>query len=363
MPFSDSIVKLIGVPITSYLIAYISIPVLIKKIKLWNILDIPGKRKLHRHSTPAFGGLSFLLGTVLSLLIWNVPINFTHNWPVLSALSLMLITGLRDDFLPLKATTKLIFQILSCLIIYVFSDFNLENLHGIFGIYQLPPYLSFVFTVTFILLVTNGFNLIDGIDGLAASVIILCLVFFSVLTFLFDYHILLIVMVSFIGGLMAFLRFNWEPAKLFMGDTGSLFSGFVISILALISLSQNYNLLASDKFNAPFTLLLSVIFIPVFDIIRVFSKRLIKRTSPFKADKGHIHHHIIRLGFNHHQTVYIILTVNFLVLIVGLLLQFTNEVIGLFSILLLGIFAAITLEILAKNNYKNKFILKRGTSR
>ena len=191
---------------------------------------------------------------------------------------------------------------------------QITSFYGLFGIQDLDPVVGFVLSIFVVIVVTNAFNLIDGLDGLAGTIAVICLVFFGVWFTLVGERFTPILIFSMLGAILAFLSFNWQPAKIFMGDTGALILGFLFSILAISFMEVNYHLEENNmyKFGAPISVAISVIIIPLCDTLRIFIIRFSKLKSPFKADKSHIHHALVRMGLKHYQTTLVLGLVNVL---------------------------------------------------
>ncbi|HYC86013.1 MAG TPA: MraY family glycosyltransferase [Chryseosolibacter sp.] len=294
--------------ITSFVISFLIVPVIIKYSLRRNLVDIPGRRKIHKKVTPSMGGIAIFCGFFISTLIW---IEFQY-WGeikfILVALFVIFFIGVRDDLVPLRAMVKLLGQIMAtCLLIFLF-DLRLKGLYGLFGIYEFPDVVSYVLTIITVIAITNSFNLIDGLDGLAGTIASIALTCFGSWFFLIGEHIFAIFAFTMLGAILAFLIFNWEPSEVFMGDTGALVIGMTLAILTIHFINTNYNLPDGDpyKFRASIATAACFIMTPLVDTSRIIILRLIKRQSPFKPDKSHIHHAIMRLGKSHSQTTIIL---------------------------------------------------------
>ena len=189
------------------------------------------------------------------------------------------------------------------LIIFYFTDIRILSLYGfVFGASFLT-WLSLPVTIFTIIVITNSFNLIDGLDGLAGSI---SLVVLSVLGIWFSLNgetVFGLILCAMAGSVLAFLQYNWQPAKIFMGDTGALILGFILAIASIKFMNLNYSLPEDSiyKFDGVIGTALTVLYIPLFDTLRVFTLRIIKKKSPFRADKNHVHHVLFRIGMTHRQ--------------------------------------------------------------
>jgi len=307
--------------LTCFVFTTFLFPVFIKLLEKNKILESPGRRKIHKNSTPSLGGVPIFTGFVLALFMW-FPLHgfFTFKY-FFGALLLMFILGLRDDVVPLKPMHKLVNQIIPVLMVIFLFGLQLTSLSGLAGFFSIPNYLGAFLTILAILFITNSFNLIDGIDGLAAVIGLVSVLFFGIWFSFVDLPLLVILAFSFGGALLAFLFYNWEPSRIFMGDTGALTLGFFVSFLTVFFVNHNNLLeLASDyRFNAPISTAICVLVIPLFDASRVFVSRILRGKGPFTPDKTHIHHILVRLGLSHAESVILLLGFN-LVFVAGALL-------------------------------------------
>ena len=313
--------------ITSFVIAFLIVPIIIKYSLKRNILDIPGRRKIHKKVTPSMGGIAIFCGFFISSLIW---INF-GMWSeikfILVALFVIFFIGVRDDLVPLRAILKLIGQILAASLLIFLFDLRLHSFYGILGIYDLPDAVSYLLTIFTIIIITNSFNLIDGLDGLAGTIAIIALFCFGTWFFLVGDTTFAILSFTMLGAILAFLIFNWEPSEVFMGDTGALVIGMLLAILTIHFINVNYAL----PLESPYKFLASIgtaacfIIIPLVDTSRIIILRLIKGKSPFKPDKSHIHHAIMRLGKTHSQTTIILATVHLFYIVMAIVLHDLSE--------------------------------------
>lgn len=278
---------------TSFGLAVIVIPLVIKWVKKNHLMDNPNERASHSIPTPTLGGIGFLPGILVGIAL--LPFNWEIGAILLSAITLF-VTGLLDDTRDLKASHKLFIQ-LSVGIVLFLSGLQFNSFHGILGINDFHWLISMAITVFFFAGIINSFNLIDGIDGLAAGVgLINSLVFAVTFFFLGDvsYGILAL---AFSGALLGFLVFNFNPAKIFMGDTGSLLVGLLMSVFFLKAFSYGNNTAVMIAF--------ATILFPAIDMCRLFVSRMMNGKSPFQADKNHYHHFLLKAGDNHKKAAII----------------------------------------------------------
>lgn len=283
--------------VTAFVVTLITIPPIISLIKRYGFYDIPDARKEHLSPIPTMGGVAIMAGMITSLFLWFPFSRQTGQICFFFSITILFGLGIMDDLKNLSARYKFIIQIgLASLI--ALSGIRITSFNGLFGINELSYTAQYTFTVLAIVGITNAFNLIDGIDGLAGGIGFMSLITLGLfLTMSGDINTALIAF-ALAGGVLAFLYFNFNPAKIFMGDTGSLILGFVIAVLCIRLMQVNVSIGKSVLPHAP-VFVLGIVLIPVFDTLRVFAIRIWKGKSPFMADKTHIHHLLTTTGFSH----------------------------------------------------------------
>jgi len=308
----------------AFLITFLFMPVIITFFKKKNIYDNPGRRKIHKGKKPSMGGIAIFAGFVIASLIQLSGAALVEYKYLFSGILIVFIVGLRDDLIPIKPRYKLLGQLLAAGMVVGLNDIALKSFYGLLGITDVPYVIAVGLSVFTIVVITNSYNLIDGLDGLAGSIGTLALVSFGTYFYLADNLPMAGICFMLAGAILAFLRFNWAPSKIFMGDTGSLFIGFTLAVVAIYFIDFNYNLPRSSPFRFTASVGTAVAFLamPLFDTLRVFISRALKGRSPFSPDKTHIHHLIMRLGYNHGQTTTIIISIG--LLFVGLALACRN---------------------------------------
>ncbi|OEK02486.1 hypothetical protein BFP97_13570 [Roseivirga sp. 4D4] len=336
---------------TAFLVTFLMFPVFIKFFKRRNFLDDPGGRKIHTAKTPAMGGLPLFIGFCIAILIWAPFEVLRETKYVLSALSIMFIIGFRDDLINLRAFQKLFGQIAAALIIVTVCDIRLMSLYGLlFSIGEVPLAVSYMISVFTIIVITNAYNLVDGIDGLAGSVGVIASLFFGTWFYLNNLDSFALISFAFAGGLLAFLNFNWAPSKIFMGDTGSLLIGFFLSIVTIKFIDSNSGLVSSEfAFGGSIGTAIAVLILPLADTARVFVKRVAKGKSPMHPDRTHFHHILLRLGCNHAQSTGILVTVNIVFVLLALVLKNFSDAIVIPSILVTVFALGTILELIFKS--------------
>lgn len=289
--------------ITSYLLGFFFIPVLIYMLHKMKIVDTPGGRKIHDESIPSMGGIGIVLAAFISFFSFTQYQQLLEIRYFLVAFGLIFFVGMRDDMVNLTAVQKVLGQLMATYIVVVMSDIRISSLYGFMGVYDLPLLVSYAITFFTIVVLTNSFNLIDGLDGLAGAISLIILLFLGwwlIDAGLESYGGFALIL---LGAVLAFLMFNWHPAKIFMGDTGSLILGFALSTLTVLFIDTNgtMNEFQGWKFYAPIASGVALLILPVYDTARIFTKRISKGKSPFAPDKSHVHHFLLRMGMRHDQ--------------------------------------------------------------
>ena len=269
-----------------------------------NILDKINNRSSHQSLATRSGGSSIFTSLFLISIFFYLNNNEIYDFSLLIPLTIMLFIGLYDDIYKLDFKLKFIFQIIVAKII-IDNGLIIDNLHGIFGVFELSRILGQLFTIFIIVAIINSINFIDGIDGLAISVITLFLLSFELFSSTSSDMFFLTLII--LGSVIPLYFFNFKRKnKVFLGDSGSLFLGTVVSIYVLKILSQDYSIKPEYDLNKVI-FVISILSYPIFDIIRIFFLRLYKKKSPFIADKQHIHHLILDKTKNHCLTTTIVI--------------------------------------------------------
>ena len=281
-------------------------------------VDVPkDNRRMHKVPIPRMGGLAIFAGFLVSVLFF-VPLGTEFRSILIGAL-ILVVLGIIDDIMALKPKTKFAGQIIAALI----PALSGVSIHGIVnpfvpGQYSTLGIFSIPFTVIWIVGITNAVNFIDGLDGLACGVSAIATVTMFIIAVLFGETYIALMMAALAGACLGFLPYNMNPAKIFMGDTGSMFLGY---ILATVSIQGLFKFYAVISFAVPFILL----GLPIFDTGFAIVRRLLKGQSPLQADRGHVHHRLIDLGFDQKQSVAILYTFSALMGLTAVILARTNE--------------------------------------
>ncbi|MCU0323621.1 MAG: undecaprenyl/decaprenyl-phosphate alpha-N-acetylglucosaminyl 1-phosphate transferase [Chitinophagaceae bacterium] len=323
--------------LASLVITYIVLQLLIKYSVQLKLVDIPNERKLHKTPIPSIGGLGIVIAILLVMFIIPLLRSFlVSNYLFFLCFLLLSITGIVDDRLDISAKVRLVIEV-ACAFAVAHAGVRLTSLHGILGITILPVFVQYALTIFILTGVTNAFNLIDGIDGLAGGIAITNIIVLAVLSFVAGMFSWFTFFITAASSLLVFLKLNWRPAKLFMGDGGSLPLGFIMAAAGILLINQ----IGVTKMQyLPTTIVLVAIsfLIPVIDTVRVFYTRLSKGKSPFAADKNHLHHWLIRQHLVHNQATKRVLGFHIVLLLFALIgIQLYNITVVIITLTLLVI--------------------------
>ncbi|MRX41662.1 hypothetical protein GJU43_20455 [Flavobacterium sp. LC2016-23] len=285
-----------------------------------NLVDKPNYRKVHLTPVPLVGGISICLSVLVTIFVSRYSLSFLKEYlTIIGSAMVLLIVGVIDDKKDISAKYKLIIQFLLALLV-AFSGTRITSLFGVFGIYEIVIWQQYLVTILIITGVVNAFNLMDGVDGLIGGLSLLgFLIFFSIALYFKDYN-LAFSSILFIGAVLGFLRFNLSSEKIFMGDSGSLFIGFIL-ITEAIKFLQKQEI--DRDHSSSYTVLFLILFfsIPVFDSLRVYMGRIKRGNSPFSADRSHLHHLLLQVGLSHKKTALMISTICGFLLIIATTLR------------------------------------------
>jgi UDP-GlcNAc:undecaprenyl-phosphate GlcNAc-1-phosphate transferase len=358
MPVSISSIPLWMLIILGFLMAFgitwFTIPSIVIISRLKGLCITSNGRTSHTNATPTFGGIAVFAGLVISTVILTGPdFKFELKY-IISGLIIVLFIGIKDDILIIDPLKKMTGQVLAAVLIIVFADIRITNLYGFFNIAQIPYSVSILLTIFVFLVIINGFNLIDGIDGLSSGIGILTSSFFGTWFWMTGNIAYAVFSFAFAGSLSAFFYFNvfGKENKLFLGDTGSLVTGLVMGVLACRFMQLELIADGAAYIQSAPAVVFGILIVPLFDTLRVFIMRISQSKSPFIADRQHIHHHLLQLGYTHLQATLILIFVN--LFFIGL--SFLLQGIGIFwlicTILVLASLMSYILMIFAKERTK-----------
>lgn len=310
-------------------------------------IDIPkDNRRMHKKPTPRIGGLAIVFGFTVATLCFAQPSRQLYG--TLAGAAIIAVMGVIDDCKNLPAKLKFVIQIIAALVVVFAGDIKIDvftnpNFLSDNPYWVLPEWLSVTLTVIWIVFITNAVNFIDGLDGLAAGVsaiMSISLVFISIRV---GEYSIAILGIALMGSCFGFLPFNFNPAKIFMGDTGSTFLGFMLATLSIQGVFKSYAVIS-------FAVPLLILGLPLFDALFAMIRRILRGQSPMTADRGHLHHRLVDMGFSQKQTVFILYAISGVLGITAVLLAES----GVLRALLLVICVLILLLIgsmLGKNSY------------
>lgn len=335
----DSVLSLI----TAFLLTYLAIPSIINVANKKNLMDEPGERHSHTNKIPTLGGIGIFAGVIFSIVLWTPFDVFQDLQYILCAFIIIFLIGAKDDILPMSPTRKLLGQIFTAGLIVFKANIRLTSLFGIFGIYEIPYVASILLSLFTILVIINAFNLIDGINGLSGGISTLISLVLGIWFLLVDRIEYAIIAFALVGSVIAFLKYNVTPAKIFMGDTGSLLVGLICAILT-IKFIEYHNIIPDSQYavtSAP-AVAIGILILPLFDTLRVFVIRILKGKNPLTPDRNHIHHLLIDAGLSHMQATSLLIFVNICFIVMVVLFQS----IGNLNLLILILMVAVSLTAL-----------------
>jgi len=288
---------------SAFIITYFIMPKVIVFSKKFRLTDLSGDREKRERAIPIVGGIAIFPAIIISLLFWS---NLQNIQFIIVSLFVVFSVGVLDDLLSLSARKKLLGQIIGILIIIYFQDLEIDNMHGVLGIFEIPSLAALLFTIFVVIVVTNGFNLIDGIDGLAGGIGIISSSFFGIIALMMEQMDIALLAFTLSGALIAFLKYNFYPARIYMGDAGSLVVGLILSILAINIVKHGVVTETIKLPNKGPLLAIAFLALPLFDSLRVFLNRVRTRKNPLSAGRDHVHHSLVDLGFGHKKTAVIL---------------------------------------------------------
>lgn len=334
------------ISLVAFLVSLISMPLIIKFSTKFNIFDYQDARKIHSGNISRLGGvgiaISFFVCTAVYFLITDASL-FIEYLPIISAGLIIFVFGFIDDIVTLRAIVKLLIQIVAtCLVIFSGNRFTQ------IGPWQIPSVLSYIFTFCWIIGVVNSFNLIDGLDGLCGSLAFTTTLTLGIIYTLSGNNISVICFIL-AASILGFLCFNWPPAKLFMGDCGSQFLGFMIATLPLI---PSDNVIEFNKF----LIIVSLAAFPIFDTIAAIWRRIRDKRPIMSPDKSHLHHKLLNLGYTKPGTLYLVVFIQLLLCSLVIISYLLGTYKGMMVLLLTLFFVTLFFTFI---HYTNQAILKR----
>lgn len=341
-------IKILFGLILSFLLTFFTIPTILKISRRKNLMDEPGLRSSHLRKIPNLGGIAifYSIGVCAPIFAYEL---FDQYRFLFASLVILLYIGVMDDIVVMRAYKKLIAQIIVSVIIVIGSDVRIRSLFGLFGIYELSYFLSVVFSIITFIILINAFNLIDGIDGLAGSYSVLASALFGFTYFkLNEYHYPLVILtLIIIGSTLGFLYYNfsnYRMYKIFMGDTGSMLLGFLLAFTSIcfidIFIDRHQVDIPRYHLRSAPVIAVAILILPIVDTLNVIIVRLARKTSPFEADKNHIHHKLLKLGLTHRRSTFYILIYYLFIVAVAYFFRLVNPNLLLLIVMGLGFIGA-----------------------
>lgn len=314
---------IIGGFVTAFFLTYIVIPSIVKVSGIKGLYDEPNHRTSHLGNVPTLGGSAVFIGFILTISIFSGH-GIDHELKyIFGALLILFFIGIKDDILIIDPRKKLVAQILAASILSILGNIRLTNLHNVLGIGEISYLSSILLTILVVVFIINGFNLIDGIDGLASGTGIIASLFFGFWFLLAGFVSYSLMSFALAGSLFAFFKFNvfGKENKIFLGDTGSLIIGLIISVLAIRFLEYDHHIAGKWHMDSAPAIVFGVLIIPLFDTLRIMLIRTMQGKSPFNPDRQHVHHRMLELGNSHLRSTLIILAFNLFFIAVTISLQ------------------------------------------
>ncbi len=341
--FTTNSVFIILALAVAFLISFSTTPAVIALANKIKAIDVPkDERRVHKKPIPLIGGLAIFYGFVISVLCFAVIDRPTMG--ILIGSTIMVTVGVIDDMRDLNAKVKLLFQILSALIV-VYFGIEVQYVANPLANWIGPKYInlglwSIPLTVVWIVGVTNAVNLIDGLDGLAVGVSSIASVALLSLTIISQNLNVAILIAALAGAGFGFLPYNFNPAKIFMGDTGSTFLGFVLACISIQGLMKMYAIIS-------FAVPVLILGLPIFDTVFAILRRIAKKKPIMSPDRGHLHHRLLDMGFSQRQTVTILYTLTSLLCLTAVVMALKDALRGLilvFAVLFVLIISIVVME-------------------
>lgn len=291
--------------LSSFLLTYFSIPAIIRLSKAKRLYDLPDQRKQHALRVSSLGGVAIFGGLLIAFVFYTAHLKNPALNSVLVSLFILFITGVKDDLYPLTPVKKITGQLIAVSIVVIQGNIRLTSFYGLAGLWEIPWMWSVLLSIFFFLLIINSFNFIDGINGLSSGIGLVVSLTYAYWFWYCGDSLFLILSLSIAGALIAFLRYNLFRAHIFMGDSGAMVLGFFAAMLTINFLKVNEQLPNEDMFfihMAAMVFSFAVLIVPAVDTARViFIRVVVKRRSPFRADRNHLHHALLNLGLEHWQ--------------------------------------------------------------
>lgn len=336
----------------AFAISFFTIPYLIYaslKYKLFDQTDL--YRKTHKRNISRLGGVAIFTSFIITAVFSVIFTPFSEAYILILCCIFLSVLGLKDDMYGgVSAKFKFSIQLIAAVILVTFGGFRLSSLYGVFGIWEMSNLWGALFSIALIIFLNNAVNLIDGIDGLAGSVGVFTSITFGILFAFMGQLPYAFIAFALGGAILGFLRYNWYPAKIFMGDTGALVVGLTTGVLAIKFIElNNINAVKEPVFFTAPAKAVGILIIPIFDSLRIFGIRILNKQSPFKGDRNHIHHRLERIGYKPNQIVWLLIALNITVVLFTIL--FSD--LGNFIVMALSMLICMVFNLLITLRLKN----------
>ncbi len=335
-------------------------PYILQMAKKKELIVKPNKRTAHEGGIPNIGGINIFSSFILSYLLFSTEeINFSHRI-ILAGMYFILLVGFFDDMVELVPRKKFMGELIAGFLLIVVADIRLTHLHGFLGIEHIHDVISYPLSFFVFLLIINGLNLIDGVDGLASGLGILICAFFGVYFQLIGITYLSLMAYALIGALLIFFIYNvfGHKKKIFMGDSGALVLGYTVFMFVVefceVNACNTGVINPALVMNAAPVVAIAVLAVPLIDTLRVMITRIKKGKSPFEADKNHVHHLLLSIGLKHREVTFVLLIVNLLFIGLGILLRNVRMDIGILIVIVFSTALIITLWRVVEYNIAKK---------
>lgn len=314
-----------GIFAGAFILTYYLIPKILWVIKEKNLLKPIIDRSVHSVETPSFGGIAFFMSLVLTVSMFQSFHLGSVGNHFIAGLTILFMIGLKDDLVVSSPRAKLMGQLIAISFLIFSPELALTSLHGLFGIQEIPVGIGYLIAAIFMILIINGYNLIDGINGLAGIIGIIICLFYGTFFYFTNSFFYVFLCLTAVGILLAFLRYNLSRGKhkIFMGDSGSLIIGFILGFLTLklLTMPAIPNFIENGFVPANrFSFVIAVLFIPLFDTFRVIFLRVSNGKHPMKAGQDHTHHLLLKCGMSHVKACIVLASVNLGVILLFVIL-------------------------------------------
>lgn len=343
---------LIATLMTALFITVVMIPYLMRYAGTLGLVDLPNERKVHSHSVPRIGGVAIVFAFLVPFVIWFPK---TQEFAgIIAGVVLLFIFGVWDDRRDISYRLKFGGQLLAAVAVVAVGDIRIEWIP--FHSQPLESvWISWALTIFCLLAITNAMNLADGLDGLAGGASILSFGLVGLLSYQSGSYPLVLTTCAVAGSILGFLRFNSHPARIFMGDTGSQFLGFILGVQVIL-LTQKVNTAMSSA------LPLLILGLPVIDTASVMIRRIVTGRSPFSPDKNHIHHRLLQMGLSHYETVVVLYFIQCAYIFLAYLLRFHVDAVVLSAFALYSLTLLAVIQLALRGDWVRRHSVSMGTA-